>query len=147
MERNGENAKRSGRGTLSDSLYVTKRSLTDALYRMFDFSGRTSRRAYLIAAITYGLCIVIFLACSIWTLNWNLGAYENTVQDVFKGLYCFFLFIQGSLFVRRNHDLGDSIWDVFNPFNRSNNIPFMGKTVFDPGELTANKFGPPHILS
>ena len=128
------------------SLYRAKLSLVDALHRMFDFSGRTSRSSYWIAAIIFGLGSIVSLACSFWALNWNLGAHEATVRYVFKGLCYFFLFINASLYVRRNHDLGDSIWDVFSPFNRRNDMPFSGKNFFELGEPNENKYGPPHSL-
>lgn len=146
MEKNGVNGESSESGFVRYSLYIIKLSLVDALHRMFDFSGRTSRRSYWIAAIIFGLCSIISLACSIWALNWNLGTHETIIRQVFKGLCYFFLFIHASLFVRRNHDLGDSIWDVFNPFNRQNYMPFGGKNFFELGEPNANKYGPPHTL-
>lgn len=146
MEKNGVNGVKSESGFVWHYLKVTKLSLVDALLRMFDFSGRTSRRSYWIAAILFGLCSIFSLACSIWALNWNLGTHETTARHIFKGLCYFFLFIQASLFVRRNHDLGDSIWDVFNPFNFQNHMFLGGKNVFDLGEPDINKFGPPHSL-
>ena len=132
-------------GLVRHCLKVTKLSLVDALYRMFDFSGRTSRRSYWIAAIIFGLCSIISLACSIWALNWDLGTHETTARHVFKGLCYFFLYIQASLFVRRNHDLGYSIWDVFNPFNLQNHS-FGAKNFLELGEPNTNKYGPPHSL-
>jgi hypothetical protein len=146
MEKNGVNGVKFESGFVWYYLKVTKLSLVDALLRMFDFSGRTSRRSYWIAAIIFGLCSIISLACSIWALNWNLGTHEITARHIFKGLCYFFLFIQASLFVRRNHDLGDSIWDMLNPFNFQNYMFLGGKNVFDLGEPDTNKFGPPHSL-
>lgn len=146
MEKNSVNGVKSEFGIVRHCLRVIKLSLLDALYRMFDFSGRTSRRSYWIAAIIFGFCSIISLSCSIWALNWNLGAHEVNARRLFKGLCYFLLFIQASLFVRRNHDLGDSIWDVFNPFNRQNYMLLGSKNFFELGEPNTNKYGPPHTL-
>lgn len=127
------------------SLKAIRLSLIDAIRRVFDFSGRTSRAPYWIASIIFGLCAVFSFATSIWAMGWNLGDYKTTVKYVFRVICYFSLFILISLFVRRNHDLGDSLLDVLNPFSSQNN-KLIGKTMFDEGQPSTNKFGPPHSL-
>jgi len=117
----------------------------DAFYRMFDFSGRTSRTPYLIATSIFGLCAAFLLALSIWSKNWELGDFQSAIRPTFKSSCYFFLFLLTSLFVRRNHDFGASIWDIFNPFNIRNHS-LVGDTVFDLGDPKPNKYGQPHSL-
>jgi hypothetical protein len=125
------------------SLKAIRLSLTDALVRIFDVSGRTSRAPYWIATILYGLGAVFSLALATWSLSWSLGLDKNSVQNIFYILTGFFVFILLTLFVRRNHDLGDSVWSVFNPFKGHG---LLGKTMFDAGEPNENRFGFPHKL-
>lgn len=133
-------------GFFTNSLRLAKLSIVDAFLRMFDFTGRTSRAPYWIATIIFGLCSVFSMACSIWSLGWNLGDFQYIVRHLFKVACYLFLFLLASLFVRRNHDLGESIRDIFNPFNIRNNTPFLGTTVWDLGDPEANEYGPPHTL-
>lgn len=132
-------------GLFKRCLIMIRVSLFDAFYRMFDFSGRTSRAPYWIASTIFGLCAVFSLACEIWSTSWQLGEFETLVTYAFKVCRYVSISLLFSLFVRRNHDLGDSILDVFNPFNRQNNLIF-GNTVWDAGQPKDNKFGPPHSL-
>ena len=127
-------------------LLKIKLSLIDAVGRAFDFSGRTSRAPYLIASAIIGLCAVLLQACEIWLLSWKLGELEPVTGLMFKGMIFFCLFLLASLFVRRNHDMGESALAFLNPFDRRNNSFFAENMVWDAGDPEENRFGPPHSL-
>lgn len=109
---------------------------------MFDFSGRTARAPFWIAFILFFIALQFSLASEIWAVDWDLGQYKAEIIFGFKALSYLFIFLLASLFVRRLHDVGMSLWDALNPFA----FKHYFTTFWDAGEAGHNRFGPPHVL-
>jgi uncharacterized membrane protein YhaH (DUF805 family) len=118
----------------------TRRSIWDAVIRIFDFSGRTARAPFWIAFIFFGVAAQFSVATEIWAADWGASEYQGQILS--KGLIVFFFCLIVSLYVRRLHDLGMTVWDAINPFT----FKFFLVTVWDRGDAESNKFGPPHVI-
>ena len=122
-------------------------SVKDPIVRFVDFSGRTARTPFLIAFILFGATAITCHAFEIWAIDWSLTEDQDTVIFGFKALRYVLLFLMCSLFVRRVHDLGFSIWAFLNPFDFKRDAHFPLLTIWDLGNPNTNQYGPPHELS
>ena len=122
-------------------------SLKDAIIRIFNFGGRTSRGTFWTAFLVFALAAVFALACEIWALEWGLGSLTKHVVSMFLFVRYISLWILVPLIVRRLHDVDQSILSALNPFSMRRHPLGMFAYLFETGNSSLNKFGAPHDLS
>lgn len=116
----------------------------DAVWRIFDFKGRTSRAAFIAAAAP----IVLIWFSLTFIASYRLFYNEVAFEAFGVGFAIVFGLIFFSLVIRRRHDSGTKASSMLNPLHLLN--PFSSilsaMKLLAQGDAGDNQFGPPHVL-
>lgn len=116
----------------------------DAIFRIFDYGGRTSRRAFLISIIPVFLMWANFAWVSL------LMPMDNfIISSLIVSLFVFApVLIVYSLIIRRLHDAGNKASSMLNPLHLLNPFAslFSIAKLLESNDAGDNEFGPPHVL-